>query len=142
MEHANQILELETHSSENFWDKHAIVSLLGSDNVIGVGIFNKDQLVGFAISFVEYEKATIQILNIVVHPDYRRKYIGTKLLNKIANINKNIAIVAAIRESNKLGQIFLSKNKFKATGVSREFFKDEWVSGTETEDAYIFVLER
>ena len=142
LEHVPQILELETHSSENFWGKNAVLALISSDNVIAVGIFKNEDMIAFGVLFLDYEKGAMQVLNVVVHPDFRRKKLGTKILQKAASLNKNISIVAAVRESNKIAHTFLSKNNFHATGVSKDFFSDEWSSGTEIEDAYVFILDR
>lgn len=142
LEHVPQILELETYSSENFWGKNAVLSLINSDNVIAVGIFKNEEMIAFAVLFLDYEKGAMQVLNVVVHPDFRRRKLGTKLIQKAASLNKNISIVAAVRESNKLAHKFLSGNNFQATGVSKDFFSDEWSSGTEIEDAYVFMLDR
>ena len=71
----------------------------------------KEKIVGFAITALT-EEGGIHIMSIACHPDYRRKNLGTALLDKIKKDNKNIFISLYVQYSNENAKKFYIKNGF------------------------------
>jgi ribosomal-protein-alanine N-acetyltransferase len=75
----------------------------------------------------ELHKTRIHILSFAVHPDHRRKGIGTamtdKLVSKLAYQRRN-RIVLEVRETNLPAQLFFRQLGFRATGVLKSFYED------------------
>mgnify|MGYP002516121226 CR=1 FL=1 len=69
--------------NDNFIKTNNIEEIINNKEIIGYYIL--DKLVGFIIFKKLYE--TIDILYVVVEPDYRRKGISSKLLNEIIKMD-------------------------------------------------------
>lgn len=141
-EDIDQILELETTSCEHFWDKEYITKLIRTENIIGMGAFSDKQLVGYMFLYFDHEAREEQLLNVVIHPDFRRKKLGSRFVKKAKEFNRHYNVTLIVRESNKIAHLFLKANKLKAIGVAKNFFEDEWKSGEEKEDGYVFIFEQ
>lgn len=138
----NQVLEVNTTSCEHFWDKEYIGKLFNTDNVIGVGAFMGEKLVGFMVLHFDHTNHEVQMLNLVIIPEFKRKKIGSRLMAKAKTFNPHYNIVLVVRETNLIAHKFLKASSFRAVGVSKNFFEDEWKSGDEKEDGYIFAFQQ
>jgi len=139
----SQMLEIEASSTENFWGFADFESLIQQPNIQGYVVCNVQQVVGFII--YEFEEDQFTILNLGVHPDFRRKRIGMMLIDKIkSRMKRRKKLVMNVRESNFVTQLFLREAKFLATGIVRNFFEDYWdaESAPELENAYCFEYEK
>lgn len=79
-----------------------------------------------------------EILDIIVHINYRKQGIGEKLLNKAIELmlEFNIKRVSLeVRTSNKEAVSFYKKNNFKIITTRREYYQ------TKREDAYLMNRE-
>jgi ribosomal-protein-alanine N-acetyltransferase len=65
------------------------------------------------------------IISIAVHPNYRRKGIGTKLLKKVFSSPRINRVWAEVRRSNSIAQRFYLKLGFKITGIIPNYYGDE-----------------
>lgn len=98
----------------------------------------KSGIVGYVV--YEKHKKRFDILNLVVDDDFTRKGGGTLLLSKMKKkLSKHRTLLTFdLRESNLDAQLWLRKNKFKATGVARDYFVDYHHETIEREDAFTF----
>lgn len=89
---------------------------------------------GIVVGYVFYEvkSGTIEILNLVVAPEFQRQKVATELLNSLKEKAKLIGdgfasaakIKCYVRESALSLQLCLRKNEFWATKVINEHFED------------------
>jgi len=127
-----EVIEIE--NSTGFWTRDDLVSLLRQKNVIGmvIELVDSKKIVGFMV--YELLSTRISLLNLSVHPEFRRQKVGSslmlKLIGKLAP-QKRIKVVAELRESNLFAQLFLKAIGFKAVEVLRSYFEDT------DEDAYV-----
>jgi ribosomal-protein-alanine N-acetyltransferase len=74
------------------------------------------------------------VLNFAVHPEFRRRRVGSamvnKLIGKLSQQRRN-RILLEIRETNLDAQLFFRDSGFRAISVLRDFYDDT------TEDAYL-----
>lgn len=84
------------------------------------------------------------ILNLGVHDKFRRRGIGSLLLDRMKDRlerdEERDHLRFDVRETNLPTQLFLRNNGFLATGVLKRYFKDYWTEDgpPEVEDAYNF----
>lgn len=138
--HYKNAAALECYSCENFLQENDIRRLMRKKNVGGFLISELTKPIGYVI----YEKrrrhipTTLEILNFVVHEDYRRRGVGTLLLERLMTRKLWSDMTVAVRESNLGAQLFLREKGFQATKIERQYFQDFYAESQEVEDAYIF----
>ena len=112
----NKILELGKLLKDNFYIDQI------SDNE-KIYVFEETKILGFIQISSLYE--TLEIINIVVDPAYRKKGIGSKLLNHVCNIYKPDQILLEVRESNIAAKEFYKKNKFYEIRKIKNYYDTE-----------------
>jgi ribosomal protein S18 acetylase RimI-like enzyme len=95
------------------------------------------EVVGFAV-FERLERNII-VLNMAVHPKYRRSRVGASLIDSIKNRvhSKLKRIIADVSEYNDAGHEFLKSQRFLCTEILPDYFED----AVEPQAAYRFVWE-
>jgi ribosomal-protein-alanine N-acetyltransferase len=91
-----------------------------------------ERVVGFMI--YELHKTRLHILNFAVAPQYRRRGIGSQMVQKLVgklSSQRRTDISLEVRETNLEAQLFFRETGFRATEVLREFYEDS------PEDAYV-----
>jgi ribosomal-protein-alanine N-acetyltransferase len=72
------------------------------------------------------------VLSMAVHPDYRRKGVGTRLLGWLCDQLKLMSkgkVAIEVRETNLGMQLFLRNCRFHATEVLRDYYEDTGEDG-------------
>ena len=123
-----KIKELGKLINSNF-DKVNNIEELINDNKI-IGYYDNDILVGFLIYEQLYE--IIDLLYIVVEPIYRRKNIGTKLINYLIQNKEFEKIMLEVRCDNNSAIKLYKKFNFKIINIRKKYYKDM--------DAYVMEL--
>lgn len=127
------VVAIEQLSYTTPWTEKAFKSCLARSNCVGLVAELGNRVVGFVI--FETTKKRILLLNMAVHPKFRRNGVATTMLaslvRRLSN-NKQELIVAEVRESNLAAQLFFRSLNFRAVEVFRKYYDD-----TE-EDAYKF----
>lgn len=84
-----------------------------------------DIVVGFAGLWIIVDEG--HVTNIAVHPDFRRKGIGTLLMDKLMFISKNenlIGLTLEVRKSNLSAQNLYKQFGFIEEGVRKNYYSD------------------
>ena len=123
-----KIKELGKLINSNF-DKVNNIEELIKDNKI-IGFYDNDILVGFLIYEQIYE--IIDLLYIVVEPIYRRKSIGTKLLNHLIQNKEFKKIMLEVRCDNNSAIKLYKKFNFKIINIREKYY--------DNIDAYVMEL--
>jgi len=126
------VLEIENRSFEFSWSEEDFIRCLRQRNCIGMVAEHDERVVGFMI--YELHKNRLHILNFAVHPEFRRRGVGTgmirTLIGKLSPQRRN-RILLEVREANLVARRFLKSCGFRWTGVLSDFYQDC------TEDAYL-----
>lgn len=133
------VLEIERRSFEFPWKDKDFTEFLKQKNIISMVAETGDKIYGFMV--YELQKLNIEVLNFAVHPDYRRRSIGTQMVEKLkgklsSQIRKRIRLV--VRETNLEAQLFFRENGFRAVSVLHNYYSEN--TGEECrilEDAYL-----
>lgn len=127
-----EVLEIENESFEFPWSEEDFIRYLRQSNSIGMVCEYDERIVGFML--YELHKKWLHPLNFAVHPAFRRRDVGTqmveKLITKLSKQRRN-RIQLAIRETNLRGQLFFRSQGFRAISVLRDYYDDT------PEDAYL-----
>ena len=136
-------LKLGKMVNNNFGNLYDLDNLLNSKADKVIGYYENGLLVGFIHISISFD--VVDIVNIVVDDKYRRKGIGTKLLNYII-LSKDIAeIWLEVRKSNKSAISFYEKNGFSLVRVRSNYYGDEdaliMKRDVNMKDIYILAIE-
>ena len=135
--HVPQVAELEKLCFSDPWSEQSIASEL--DNVLALWYvaLDDDRVVGYIGS--QTVCGETDVMNIAVHPDYRRRGIGQILIEELIREVKNlgsISLTLEVRDSNiaavslyeKLGfsQVGLRKNYYRNPKEDARILRKEW----------------
>lgn len=126
------VLDIESASFEYPWTEEEFINCLRQRDCIGMVAECAEQVVGFMI--YELQPTSIHVLSFAVHPEFRRKSVGSALMDKLFSklaYQRRSRIQLEVRETNLSAQLFLKQLGFRATGVLRSFYEDS------TEDAFL-----
>ncbi len=123
------ILEIEKLSFKGPWSEDMFRSELrnrvSSFYVLRDSLDN-NLLVGYVVFWIVYGEA--QILNIVVHPNYKKRGLGRKLLDfAVGKMKEQNAynIFLEVRDSNKVARGMYERSGFTEIGVRHNYYGDE-----------------
>lgn len=85
-----------------------------------ISIFCGNKCVGYAILFDNSE--CVEIMKIGILPEWRKNGLGTKLLEEIKGLGKDIFL--EVRESNIVAQNFYMSNGFIEVGKRKNYYQD------------------
>jgi [ribosomal protein S18]-alanine N-acetyltransferase len=130
-----EVLDIETGSFEFPWSEEDFIRCLRQRNCIGMVAEYDERVAGFMI--YELHKSRVHLLNLAVHPDFRRHGIGEsmvqKLIGKLSHQRRN-RILLEVRETNLSAQLFFRRAGFLAVSVLHDFYDDTQYG---KEDAYL-----
>jgi len=107
------------------WSKNQIVNQINKKTNLAFGAFYNETLVSFILGdLFNIEKISeYEILLIYVCKDFRKKGIGTKLLNKIEENNTCLKkIYLEVSKNNSKGISFYTKMKFIGMHTRKNYF--------------------
>jgi len=107
------------------WSTNQIINQINKKTNFSFGAFNNKTLVSFILGdLFNIEKISeYEILLIYVSKDFRKKGLGTKLLNKIEENNTRLKkIYLEVSKNNSEGISFYKKMKFKSMNTRKNYF--------------------
>ena len=127
-----EVLRIEDLSFEFSWSEEDFIRCLRQRNCIGMIAEHSERVVGFMI--YELHRNRLHVLNFAVHPDFRRRQVGTQMVRKLVtklSPQRRSRIMLEVRETNLDAQLFFRDLNFRAVSLLRDFYEDT------TEDAYL-----
>ena len=107
------------------WSKDQIINQINKKTNLAFGAFYNETLVSFILGdLFNIEKISeYEILLIYVCKNFRKKGLGTKLLNKIEENNTRLKkIYLEVSKNNFEGILFYTKMKFIGTHTRKNYF--------------------
>ena len=107
------------------WSKNQIINQINKKTNLAFGAFYNETLVSFILGdLFNIEKISeYEILLIYVCKNFRKKGLGTKLLNKIEENNTRLKkIYLEVSKNNSEGISFYTKMKFIRTNIRKNYF--------------------
>ncbi|BDQ32652.1 ribosomal protein S18-alanine N-acetyltransferase [Pseudodesulfovibrio portus] len=132
-EHVRDLMALEGKCFAYHWTQEQFLLGLERSAFQVLGIYRKGILAGYiAFSIIEDE---MEILNLAVHPDFRRQGLGEKLLKesfRVCNENNVRKSFLDVKVSNEPALGLYRKFGYKKIGVRKKYYPDT------REDALLF----
>jgi len=132
----DEIVAIENMSFPTPWPRHVFdLELKSSRSFKRVSRVN-GSVVGYLVAWKIYDE--VHILNVAVHPDYRRRGIGQSLLDYCINFFSSKGVRSAIlevRNMNGDARRLYEKMGFRSVGVRRGYYTDTG------EDAIVMELD-
>ncbi len=121
----DSVLQIESHSfpkSPYHWETFLRFHMLHPDTFLVCCNRNRsrEEMLGYIIYSHDGH-----IISIAVHPGYRRKGIGTRLIRKAMDTPHIKKVWAEVRKSNLSAQSFYSKLEFKTVGTVPNYYGNE-----------------
>ena len=120
-----EVMEIENQSFRHPWKRAFFLYDMNRPHAFCLVAKEKNRLVGYLIAWKIEDQ--FHLANIAVHPDQRRKGIGSQLLKTIFEIGKEIKcknIFLEVRESNISAQDFYRKFGFANTLTQKQYYHD------------------
>jgi len=111
--------------SIKLWNQNQWKKELEKDNVTAMGIFNNNCILGICVFHKIYDEAEIRYLS--VHPSYKRKGLGKKLVHKIIRLCKNDnikKIFLEVSSKNKQALNFYDNFGFETISIRTKYYRD------------------
>ncbi len=107
-----------------FGKTNDLKKILDSENEYVVGFYDEEELLGFLYYSKSFD--TIDIIDIVVDENYRRKGIATKLITRVVNNHGDIhTIFLEVNENNTAAIEAYEKNGFKVISRRIKYYGDD-----------------
>ncbi|MGL1862370.1 MAG: ribosomal protein S18-alanine N-acetyltransferase [Pseudodesulfovibrio sp.] len=121
----DELIELEKLCFAYSWTRDQFLMGLERGVFTILGVRNNGILVGYiAFSLIEDE---MEILNLAVHPDFRKRHIGTKLLDRGFKICRKKGIAKSfldVKESNVAAIDMYEKFGYTQIGIRKKYYPD------------------
>lgn len=119
-----EVLEIESLSFEYPWCEEDFIMCLRQRNCIGMVIEIGEYVVGYVI--YELAPTHLSVLNIAVHPDWRRQGCGKAMLDKMKgklSQQRRTSLYLIVRETNLSTHLFLRSQNLKCIEILRDFYE-------------------
>jgi len=129
------VLEIERLCFSNPWPYSIFLADLESENVTTLVVRSGKKVIGFAICMIISDE--LQLMNIAVHPDFRRKKVGHMLLERLFYIGERQGckvMYLEVRKSNSGAISFYNRYGFSALYERKGYYRNP------PEDALVMVL--
>lgn len=137
-----EVLAIEEASFDFPWNEEDFLNC-GRQHCSLLVAVKDDKVVGYMVYGVHEER--FHILNIAVHPDFRRQGIGSALMDRLINEkyepHLRERITLAVRTKNLAAQKFFRKHKFDVTEVLRNYYEDSGEDAKQMERARNLSIE-
>lgn len=119
------VLEISTLSLKESWSLDSFSKELTNPLAKYIVAKTKDKIIGFAGLWIIVDEG--HITNIAVHPDYRKKGVGSALVDSLIEHSKKwgcSALTLEVRASNIPAQNLYSKYGFQSEGIRKNYYHD------------------
>jgi len=128
------LVDIEKLNTEHPWSASHFSSSVTNNKTLSYGLIVEQKLIGYALALVALESA--DLLNIGIHPDYKRQGFGKTLITHLLTELKQAAVNALILEvrvENHIAINFYQKQGFEGVGTREKYYSNR-------EDAKIMKL--
>ena len=128
------LVGIERLNTEHPWPASHFSSSVANNNTLSCGLIVEQKLIGYALTLVALESA--DLLNIGIHPNYKRQGFGESLLTHLLIQLKEATVsslILEVRAENHIAINFYQKQGFKGVGIREKYYSNQ-------EDAKIMKL--
>ncbi len=124
-DHVAQIAELEKMCFNDPWSEKSVASELHNSLSLWLIALDGDRVTGYVGS--QSVLGESDMMNIAVHPDYRRQGIAEKLVNSLVAALKergNHSLMLEVRVSNESARKLYEKLGFQQVGLRKNYYRN------------------
>ena len=128
MEHLDEVLEIERTSQTSPWShegfRHELEENLFSQSLVAVTRDPHRSVAAYCVFWVVFEQ--VQVQNIAVHPEHRRRGLGRHLLGRIldeARAKGCRSVVLEVRASNTPARRLYTSLGFRTVGRREDYYQ-------------------
>lgn len=121
-----RVVEIENQSFSEPWSSDSFRDIIQNPNFVTIGLFMDSSLAGYVIYYTVLNE--MHIMNIAVHPDFRQKSCGTKLLSEVhkEGMKRKLHFVyLEVRETNDAAQKLYAKMGYQKAGRRIKYYANE-----------------
>ena len=134
LDDVESLVDIEKANTKHPWSVSHFSSSIADNNTRSWGLVVEQKLIGYVLALVAPESA--DLLNIGIHPKYKRQGYGESLLIHLLSQLKEAAVNALILEvrvENHIAINFYQKQGFEGIGIREKYYSNR-------EDAKIMKL--
>ena len=123
--HVPQVARLEQLCFADPWSEKSIASELGNIWSLWLVALDEDAVVGYIGSQSSCDET--DVMNVAVHPDYRRRGIAESLIEMLIRELKNRgshALMLEVRSSNAPAVALYEKMGFRQVGLRKNYYRN------------------
>jgi len=138
----DSIVSIEKDSSEHPWTKKQLSESVANSNNLNYIFVLGSKIIGYILAIPSIDSA--DILNIVIHKDFKRKGFGSNLIAKLAkelNKMKIKSIFIEVRKSNLSAISFYLSLGFKEISIRKNYYTKNSNKLSTREDGIMMRLE-
>lgn len=131
------ILKIESLSIPNPYTQKQFLEEFNNKNSHFFVVVNKNEVIAYLLCHLILDE--IELIKIVVHLNFHRQGIGTKLFNQLSKLHPKIKKVnLEVRESNQSAIQFYEKLGFNRVGKRRNYYSNQEDAILMTQNVFPF----
>lgn len=118
-----KVLEIESLSFKYPWKEEDFLKHLRTSGTVGFTLSVDGDIRGYMLYNLQPKR--VELVNLVVHPDYRRRGYGRAMIEKLkwkVSTARRKVIMTTVHELNLVSQKFLKSNGFVAVKVLEKHY--------------------
>lgn len=131
----SECLDIEFDSYEFPWERDDFTKCIIDRCNLCIRDYDSRRILAYMF-FAPDDEGGVEILNVCVHKDYRRKKLATKLIELLMKNKKYTHIYTSVRETNLGAQILMRSLGLKCVNILKRFYDN-----IPDEPAYFFSKE-
>jgi len=138
----DSVVSIEKDSSEHPWTKKQLSESIANSNNLNYILVLESKIIGYIITMPSIDSA--DILNVVIHKDFKRKGFGSSLIVEISKAlsqKKIKTIFIEVRKSNLSAISFYLSLGFKEISIRKNYYTKNSNKLSIKEDGIIMRLE-
>ncbi len=138
----DSVVSIEKDSSEHPWTKTQLSESIVNSNNLNYILVIESKIIGYILAMPSIDSA--DILNIVIHKDFKRKGFGSSLIVEISKVlsqKKIKTIFIEVRKSNLSAISFYLSLGFKEISIRKNYYTKNSNKLSRKEDGIIMRLE-
>ena len=120
----NDLSEIERLNEKYFKEIRNFRKIIEGKNDIFFVVKDNKKIVGFGGLHIFHWNNTARIIDIFIHPEYRKKGFGNKMISKIKKEAKALGVRTIIAEAPSLNSVLIVylKNNFRICGFNDRYY--------------------
>lgn len=123
--HIDGVCKIEKMCFSHPWSRQSVESELNNDGSVFIAAVEGERVIGYIGMSVVIDEG--YIFNVAVDPEYRKKGVGSSLINELVTYGKKndlCFLTLEVRESNQAAVSLYSKFGFIRVGERKNYYSD------------------